>query len=463
MLKYIAFTFDGYGLPIAWQLQQEGQEVLVAQVPDQRDTLSELEKNLGDEEEAAKLRRLSLYDGLLNKSPADQILEQMKKIKDPSEWFVFFDLNHLFKFSEQVQQMGFKGNFPTAADYCYEIDRDLAKDFVDQNYPMMKVAQKQKFKRASEAKAFLQQSEELWVLKGLEEDARTVVPDVEDLELARGQIVDALTQHPDEYESAGFILELLIPGAMELTPGKIYYDGEPVYTLMCIENKQLGAGNVGPMTDCAQDLVFGTDMADKINQIAFPPIVDKMAKQHPGMFFWDASIYADPRTGKLYFGEFCANRPGYNCLYTELTLAGSASKYFESVVQGKNPHPSNAAAASVRLFNFHDGDGGLPMSGATVAYKPRAEKELWLSDLRQQRKRKVNAGYKPDLGVITGAGHSVAEAAKRAYRNVDEFSFEGAYYRPQFDFVSREYKTSILNRLDYGLQKGLYKIGFGVG
>ncbi len=462
-MKYAVFTFDGYGLPIAWQLQQEGCDVIVAQVEDHQDVLSALEKGVAPESEETRTRRLSLYDGMLDKRPVAKVLEELRKSKETSEWFAFFDLNHLFRFAEEVEGLGVHGNFPTADDFSYEIDRELAKNFVDEHYPMMRVAEKHRFKSRSEAKGFLDKTQDLWVLKGLEEDARTVVPDVTDVDLARGQILDALGQHSAEYQSAGFLLELLIPGALELTPLKVYFDGEPVYTAMDLENKQLGAGNVGPMTDCAQDLVFRTELDDKINRIAFPQIVDEMAKRHRGAFFWDASIYADPRTGKLYFGEFCANRPGYNSVYTEITLAGGAAKYFEALVQKKNPHPPNKVSASVRLFNLHTDEAGYPLKNAAIAYKPKVDEGLWMTDVRQKRGRSVSSGYKPDLGVMTGVGHSVSEAASHAYKGVQEFSFEGAYYRPEFDYLSRAYKTSLLNRLEYGLEKSLYRIGFGLG
>ncbi len=49
----------------------------------------------------------------------------------------------------------------------------------------------------------------------------------------------------------------------------------------------------------------------------------------------------------MYFGEFCSNRPGYNSLFTELALAGSATKFFEKIVRKESPftiaqsaHPS---------------------------------------------------------------------------------------------------------------------------
>lgn len=461
-MKFAVFTFDGYGLPIAWQLQQEGHDVIVAQVEDQREILGPLERNTAPEDEEAKNRRLSLYDGMLDKQPVSRVIQKLRTATDKSDWFAFFDLNHLFRFAEEVEPVGVQGNFPTGDDYCFEIDRELAKNFVDQHYPMINVAKKHRFNCRSEAKAFLESSDELWVLKGLEEDARTVVPDVSDVELAHGQIIDALVQHSAEYESAGFLLELLIPGALELTPSKVFYNGEPVYTAMDLENKQIGAGNVGPMTDCAQDLVFATEMDDKINKIAFPPVVDEMAKRRRGAFFWDASIYADPRTGKLYFGEFCANRPGYNSVYTEIALAGGAAKFFESIVQKKNPHPTNQVGASVRLFNLHSDSAARPLKNGAIAYKQGIDKAIWLTDSRQQKGRLVTSGYKPDLGVITGSGHSVSEAARRAFKSVDDFSFEGAYYRPEFDYLSRDYKTSLLNRLEYGLEKGFYRIGFGL-
>jgi hypothetical protein len=48
------------------------------------------------------------------------------------------------------------------------------------------------------------------------------------------------------------------------------------------------------------------------------------------------------------------------------------------------------------------------------------------------------------------------------YRHVDDFSFVGMYYRPKFDYLSLDYPTSIINRLNYGLERGLYQLPFKV-
>jgi hypothetical protein len=53
-MKYIIFTLEGEGLPIAWQLQREGYEVTVAVVEDMADTLTRLEKHTSREDPDAK-------------------------------------------------------------------------------------------------------------------------------------------------------------------------------------------------------------------------------------------------------------------------------------------------------------------------------------------------------------------------------------------------------------------------
>ncbi|MGV3613986.1 MAG: hypothetical protein ACO1SV_01505 [Fimbriimonas sp.] len=459
-MRYVVFTYEGYGLPVAYHLLREGHDVVVAQVEDQAEVLSELEKNVRKEDPVERERRLSLYDGLLEKRTAAKVVAELERGTDRDDTYLYFDLNHLFRYSEALAPLGYPGNYPTAADYRLEIDREGAKRFVDEHYPQVRVGENHRFRKADEARAFLADSDELWVLKGLEEDARTVVPDVDDPKLARDQVLDALYQGREEYESAGFLLERLIPSMLEFTPQRVYVDGEIVSTLMVLENKSLGAGNVGPLTDCAQDLTFLIDPDDKISRIAFPPIVDEMARNHRGVFYWDASLLIDSRTGKIYFGEFCANRPGYNALYNQIGLTGSAAKYFEGLARGRNPFPEAQVGVAVRVFNLHEDDEGWPLRGAAVDYRPRSEADLWLTDVQCVRKRLTTAGFNDTLGVATGSGRSVAEAARRAHRAIDELSFEGAFYRPQFDLLTREYKTSILNRLDYGLERGFYKIGF---
>ncbi|HEX8931842.1 MAG TPA: hypothetical protein VF810_01675 [Patescibacteria group bacterium] len=461
-MKYIVFTFDGSGTPVAQHLQMEGQDVVLAQIENMKSLATEGDTEY-TEDRKDKEMRLSVFDGLVKKKPAEELLKEMKTYKNPEDYFVYFDTNSLYAIAEQIKDLGFHGNFPTHEDYLYEVDRDKAKEFVKKYYSKLNIARKKEFRSVLEAKKFLENTDEVWVLKGNSDELSAFVPDVDDPILAAKQVIEVLNKDASSYESEGFILELLIPSVMEITPEKIYYDGVPISVTIDIENKPLGSGNISIQTGCAADLVFPIADTDRIAQIAFPPIVDELAKKHKGLFYWDASILINKRDGKMYFGEFCPNRPGYNASFTEFAQCGSVHEFFEKVSQKKNPFTLGTVASSIRIFNLHrDNDTQQTLSGLTIDFAPEVEKDIWLWDVRKRGKKLVNVGYGDIIAVVTGSGDSVEEAVNRMYRNLEKFSFLGAYYRPKADYLSLGYSTSILNRLNYGMERGLYQIPFKV-
>ncbi len=461
-MKYIVFTFDGSGTPVAQHLQMEGQDVILAQVENMK-SLASAEDDEYSEDRHDKEMRLSVFEGVVKKRWAEELIKEMKTYKNPQDYFVFFDTNGLYAIAEQIKDLGFHGNFPTREDYLFEADRDKAKEFVKKHYAKLNIARKKEFAKVSDAKKFLVDTDEVWVLKGNSDSTTAFVPDVDDPTLAARQIMETLDKDGDSYESEGFILELLIPSVMELTPEKLYYDGVPIACSIDIENKPIGSGNISIQTGCAADLVFPIADTDRICQIAFPPIVDELAKKHKGLFYWDASILINKRDGKMYFGEFCPNRPGYNASFTEFAQCGSVHEFFEKVSQKKNPFTLGTVASSIKIFNLHrDSDTQQIQGGLTVDFAPEVEKDVWLWDVRKKGKKLVNTGYGDIIAVITGSGNSVEEAVNRMYKNLEKFSFLGAYYRPRADYVSLGYPTSILNRLNYGMERGLYQIPFKV-
>src|SRR5579885_2000948 len=154
-MKYIVFTFDGSGTPVAQHLQLEGQDVVLAQI---NDINSLYPKDSGEhytEARKDKEMRLSLFDGVVKKRPAEELIKEMKTYKNPQDYFVYFDTNGLYMFSEQLKDLGFHGNFPTREDYLYETDRDKAKGFVKRNYTKLNIARKKEFTSITEAKKFL--------------------------------------------------------------------------------------------------------------------------------------------------------------------------------------------------------------------------------------------------------------------------------------------------------------------
>ena len=142
-MKYIVFTFDGSGTPVAQHLQMEGQDVVLAQIENMR-SLATAEDTEYIEGRKDKEMRLSVFDGMIKKRPAEELLKEMKTYKNPQEYFVYFDMNNLYALAEQIKDLGFHGNFPTREDYLYEADRDKAKEFVKKHYSKLNIARKKR-------------------------------------------------------------------------------------------------------------------------------------------------------------------------------------------------------------------------------------------------------------------------------------------------------------------------------
>ncbi len=465
-MKYIIFTFDGYGYPLAKHLQDEGNEVIIGHVDDFKSTLTKEEKRRNGEESAfTKKRRLSLYKNIVERVPADTLIKRMRRIKNPHDYFVFFDFNNLFRYADAIKDLGFHGIFPTEQDRLFEVDRDYSKNFVKKYYPSVQIAEKEEFRTINRAKKFLKDSQTVWVLKGKTEISQTFVPTTNNVELAKRQVIENMEAFKDYYEEAGFILERKIPSVVEITPEKIYYDGVPLGMTINFENKPIGSGNLSIQTYCAADLVFPISMESKIHDICFPPIVDRLAKRHKGLFIWDASLLIDKHTGIVYFGEFCPNRVGYNSFFTELAQLPSTSHFFESVVKKKNPFTLGTVGSSVTLFNLsRDPHERHILSGASINYPEMIQKDVWPFDVYKKKKNDKMRIVGTDwyLSLITGSGKTIDESVRHLFRNVENFSLAGVYYRPKSDYLSMDYSTSILNRLRYGLQKKLYTLPFPV-
>lgn len=463
-MKYVFITYSGLSLPIAHKLQLEGNEVLVGQIEDIKEYVMEEESKKQTESEYNHVKRLQLYKNIIKQQPAEKIVETLRSAKNPQEYFVFFEENNLYRWADKIRDLDLHGNFPTKEDYLFEIDRDFAKQFVRKHYTKLYIPEVIEFNKASEAISFLKETNDIWVLKGKHDHAKTYVPTMNDANLAKGQLIEMLNNFPQEYERLGFILELFIPYIIEMTPEKIYYDGVPLATTMNCENKSFGSGNISIQTGCSEDLVFPTCMEDKINKICFPPIVDEMAKQHKGLFIWDASLLINKRDGKMYFGEFCSNRPGYNSLFTEIAQTGSVTQFFEKIVKKESPFTMGTVATSVRIFNLNkDEETERVASDIAIDYRSDIEKDLWLWDAKRNNRGKlVTVGYDWNLAIITGMGKSIDEAVNKMYKNVDSFAFVGSYYRSKDDYLSLDYPSSIINRLNYGLERGLYRLPFNV-
>lgn len=441
-MKYIIFSFDGIGFPVAKKLTDEDAQVTVVQIEDQ----IEIGKK-GTEDPESKRRRLSLYDGVLEKIPLKRALAAMRSIPDKDNYFVWFDFNHLWKVSEEVEKMGFtKGLFVREEDLTYEDDREKAKELVLKEYDHVKVGEVVEFSKAKEGIDFLNDTDDVWALKGNDEGAKTKVPRDNDPEKAKRVLIDLLESHAKEYEKGGFILEQKIINGYEITPQLIFWDGVPVYASVDIENKPKGAGNEGIQLGCAQNLIVRIELTDKLTEIAFPEYVYKQAKDRKGIYVWDCGLlYKD---GDFYFTEFCAQRFGYDSLFTEMAMAGGASNYFEKIAAGRNPLMYTFGAA-VRGLNEHkDDEERRVLEGVEMYWDEHVNPNTWIYELKIEEGKHVTTGSGWDLVVFTGAADSAEEAIYTAYAAEKCFTFDDLMVRPEFDFLSRDYQSSIANRFN---------------
>lgn len=447
-MKFLVFTLDGTILPVAKKLMDEGNTVVVGMIDNEKNVMTDEQastyKSEDPKEKEARMRR---YDGILEKHSAERLIKEMKSLKDKDEWFVLSDSNNTFRFSEMAKEMGFRhGFFPTQENREFEENRTMAKEFVKEHYPDIEIGEVHEFKDTEDGKSFLSESDKMWVLKSQGDAGCTIVPKTDDLDQAKEQLMSALEEHAADYEQDGFILEEFICDPIELTPEVCFYDGVPVYYTLDIENKPMGAGNIGVQVGCAQNLIVRTDKDDRINKIAFPEIVYEMAKQHQGMFIWDCSILID-KDGKMFFGEFCSNRPGWCSWPTEMTMCESLTFFFRKMMLGKNPIDKKFGV-SVRVLNV-GGDHGM-QKDAEISMA--SDRNIFVYDCYGDMK---TAGASWELASVTGAADSMYDAVDEAYCCVDCITLETKYFRPKFDFLSYEYPTSIPRRLDYAYQHGL--------
>ena len=454
---FVVFTAFGDGAPIAFKLKEEGKDVLLAVVSDVKDVFTEERPEEAD-------RRLQNYEGVVEKADAWDALEALKHASDKDSYFLFFDLNCLWKFSQEALRHGFKyGNFFTKEDYELEADREKAKELVKKHYPGLKVAPVHEFKSVKDAVKFLEdpaQAESFFALKGDQDHgAKTLVPVIEDAEMARRQLIEQLERDASAYESGGFILEVKIPNPMEVTPSAWYMDGELVFMDVDVENKPIGAGNVGYQVGAAQTFICPLERKSELQRIAFPPFVERLARSRKGIFNIDASILIDRRDGSMYFGEFCT-RPGYDSLFVEVAMSRSASGFFEDVCSGINPLIRDYGAG-VRIFNLpckapylYEGDD---LKDVEVSWK--TAEGLWPFDLKLKDGCKTTTGYSTDVCVATGFGRGPEDAISMAYDNAEQFGMVNAYFRGEDDFKGC-YKTSIMER--FGFIHGLTTSHYGI-
>jgi phosphoribosylamine-glycine ligase len=441
MNKFVVITMWGEGLGIAWQLQRAGKEVIVGVIDDPKTTM-----NKPDKDEAEKRRR-SIGKGLLTVKKAESLVEDMVNWRDKDEWFVYFDFSNQFKLAKKLKDFKY-GMFPQRFDYEMENDRDLAKDFVKKNYPLLTTPETQEFKKVDEALEFINESEEFWALKGNDSAASTVVPHTDVIEHAREELVAALTGDKGAYESKGMVLERQIRDGVEACVEAMFWNGEMVATTVDLELKHLGSANLAYQVGCGNNLIIEVPQDCEFVKMGIPEAVHQIAKKHRGWFIMDANIIL--KDDNAYFLEFCV-RPGYDALVTEMEMAGGPAAFFDALIEGENPFQYRYGVG-IRGFNLKTGKDGMPKDGLRMSWKPEVEDHLYPFGMTKEDGKYLDAAFIPDVAVVTSASDDPEYAAIKAFDLMQKFSYDSLYYRPHGDWKGRDYKNNISDRLD-GIQK----------
>ncbi len=433
-LTYVLLTSEGTGFPIAHHLHQEGYKVIVGQA----ETFKELGIKSTPEEDNKLTDSQNLFSGILKKYTAKELVKALEKVKNKDDYFIICDLNSLYVYGERLLKAGFtKGILPTKEDYDFEKGREQAMEFVKKNYPEVKIIPFKKFKTVEEAKKEVEQSKVPMVIQSEGDFVSTICP-VDDVEMNKKEILSALEKYAKDYAKGEIIIKEKLIQPVEVTPQIVFWNGKPVFTDIDIETKNIGDGdNNGNQVGCGTNLIIKTEMEDKINKIAFPPIVYGMAKRHTGIYVWDISLYFTD--GGIFFGEFCSNRFGYDAVLTEMCMSGGAGKFFESIQEGRNPLKSTFGVAT-RVFNLNkQKDSEINVGN---------DEYTWVYEAKMKDGKMVTLGVFWDLAVMTEEGNTIDEAVDKLYDVLPTLSFKEKYTRTKQDFLS-DYPTSIINRFKY--------------
>jgi hypothetical protein len=197
----------------------------------------------------------------------------------------------------------------------------------------------------------------------------------------------------------------------------------------------------------------------------FPPIVHEIAAQHKGIFLFDAGILYDGYD--FYFTEFAGNRNGWGGIFSEVSMSlrngKMSSSYYESIRDGKNPYTFRYGSC-LALYSLHQDTEvlGTPQNELPFNVDKNIKRDLFVMQGKKKEDKNVSVGYRcfdsSPFAYMTGRGQDVYDAIGCIYEKLQGFSMKGIYYRPESDFTTKDYTSSVLNRLEkikYFLQKDI--------
>ena len=346
---------------------------------------------------------------------------------------------------DRLRKKGYRGLLPHQEDQRLEKDRGFAKDFVAWNYDQVEVAEYEDFKTIQDALRYMDKhADTLYVLKANSDEAPTIVPAANDPAVNRILIEDSLERFKKWYEKEGFSLEEKIPDIIEFTPEAYGYDGELISVSVDIEHKHLGSRG-GQIEGCCLSLVQWQELDSPVFEYFLEPLAAQMLR--PNEFtICDMSVYWSPSREKFFFGEFCPNRPGYDCLFAEIASTGGVQEWVERIRSSENFGTDKEFGTAVRIFNKQKGDKGRAWKELILGSPADPNAFMW--DIKEENGKIYTAGYDTNTYVVAGAGNTVASAIDDVYKNDERIIFDSGFSLEKHDWYDTEYPENILHRYE---------------
>jgi phosphoribosylamine--glycine ligase len=428
MSQFIWCTRDFSGLGFAVKLQDEGCDVIVAFEPD-------------PDQDPEKDEAYSLVgSGIVEREPMAQVFKNRTKHR-AAYWI--FDSNYLWEYADKLRKEGFKVFGASELTSKMEHDRDYGVSIAKKSG--LDIPPMQTFSDVQDAIAFLEsQPNKAYVCKPDDADSHlTYVPQSETPEAANRELRAYLLSMDDGQE---FLLQQKMRG-VEVNVECFFYKGRPYFAWVELECKRKNSGDKGELTGCSQDLAFIVDMNA-------PIVANTVAKMFPYYEnlkytgFGDLNvILAD---NQVYFIEFC-NRFGYDAhatLFSTLRIK-PFREVLANIIDGKGIDDAytwfrKGFGAGIRLY-LDNPKTGFPLF-VSKDVKDRFYHYEAYQDGNQEDPEQdfCLAGFGGEVGIITGFGYTMKDAAKNALENALKINYPCCAYREDLD--EENYPSSPIKR-----------------
>ena len=422
-MTFIIVTKDFSGLGFAVMLLEEGNEVIVAY---KNDDLKAGEKRTYE----------NVGKNLVEKFPLEDVLKSRRKFKD-AYWI--FDQNIHEGVADALHKEGFKVFGGSKFMEKMEHDRSFAVDFMKQSG--LDIPDTHEFSNLPEGIAFLEQNpDDAFVYKPdeTEEAWQTFVPSSWEDDQANHELLLYMKTVKDTGE---YILQKRIKG-VEVNVEAWFYEGEPFFAFVGLENKRKLNRDAGSNVGCAQDIDFVVALDAPIVQKTIGRTFPQYKEMKYTGFADVNCIIAD---NKYYFLEVC-NRFGYNShpnLFRNLAIDPTGqilADFIDGNIQGMYERFRLGFGASISLYT--DNPRQVPL-----IIKGQALEKFYHFDTFMVEDQLSIAGWAKEVGILCHYGSTIEEAASECISMIDvyeDITFPDISYRS--DLGKDDWPTAPIRR-----------------